>query len=171
MSDRRRPARKIALAIPPVRALAGALATMLASGCLVYDVARVPVTLAAKTVIVAGETTGAVVSTTGKVAVSAVRATGSVATGGLETTTRLARTGMVTFADAGTGKVTRVAWTRGLTLARAGDAAKVSLAARSIEIVRDGRAWRRAEAGTVKSLPLESGDVIRLASGLASAGS
>jgi len=88
--------------------LGAAVATGLGGGCLMTKVVTAPVKLATTTVVVAGETAGAVVKTTGKVAVGAVRATGSVADGGITAAAKLARAGTVTFVDVATGAVTRV---------------------------------------------------------------
>ena len=134
------------------------------SGCLAYTVVSAPVTLAATTVAAAGETAGAVVSTTGKIAASAVRATGSVGSGGIDAAAKLARNGMVTFVDAATSNVVRVPWQGGLTLAGAGDAAKIRIAQRAVEVVRGGRlvysATRVSGGGT--GTVLAAGDVVQL---------
>lgn len=131
-------------------------------GCLVYDVASVPVKLAATTVVVAGETAGAVVSTTGKVAVSAVRAAGSVAGGGVEAAGKLAVAGMVTFVDAASGNVVRVPWREGLTLAGAGDAAKLRVAQRAVDVVRAGKVVYSTPSASGAGATLAAGDVVQL---------
>lgn len=131
-------------------------------GCLVYRAVTAPVKLAATTVVVAGETAGAVVATTGRVAVSAVKAVGSAGEGGIEAAGKLAQAGMVTFVDAATGTVVRVPWQDGLTLARAGDTAQISLAQRAIDIVRAGRVIFSASRGSAGGAPLAAGDVVRL---------
>jgi hypothetical protein len=136
------------------------------SGCLACKVISAPVKVAAKTVVVAGEAAGAVVTTTGRVAVKAVRATGSVAETGLDSvdaTARLARTGTVTIADAASGAVVRVPWTEGITLAAAGDAGKVGLAARTVEVMRGGKIVAATSGSASPNLVLHSGDVVRLA--------
>lgn len=145
--------------------MAAALPALL-GGCLVYQVVKVPVKVAATTVEVAGDAAGAVVVTTGKVAVKTVRATGSVAETGfdsIDATARLARTGMVTFADAANGAVVRVPWREGLTLAEAGQAARVRVAARTVAILREGKMVAAASAGAGGGYALRPGDVVRLA--------
>lgn len=153
--------------MPPTRgciariALAAAVGAPL-GGCLVYDVVSVPVKLAATTAVVAGEAAGAVVSTTGKVAVSAVRATGSVASGGIESAGRLAVAGMVTFVDVASGSVVRVPWREGLTLAGAGDAAKLRVAQRAVDVVRAGMVVYSTPRASGVGATLASGDVVEL---------
>ena len=142
--------------------LGAAVATGLGGGCLMTKVVTAPVKLAATTVVVAGETAGAVVKTTGKVAVGAVRATGSVADGGITAAAKLARAGMVTFVDVATGAVTRVPWQQGLTLAGGAQAAKVQVATQAVQVIRAGRmAYALAQAKG----PLASGDVVRVGVG------
>lgn len=131
-------------------------------GCLVYRAVTAPVKLAATTVVVAGETAGAVVTTTGRVAVSAVKAVGSVGSGGIDAAAKLTQAGMVTFVDAATGTIVRVPWQDGLTLARAGDTARISLAQRAIDVVRAGRIVFSASRGAGAGAPLAAGDVVRL---------
>ena len=134
------------------------------SGCLMTKVVTAPVKLAATTVVVAGETAGAVVKTTGKVAVGAVRATGTVADGGITAAAKLARAGMVTFVDVATGAVTRVPWQQGLTLAGGARAAQVRVATQAVQVIRAGRlAYSLAQAKG--PLPLASGDVVRVGVG------
>ena len=132
------------------------------AGCLAYRVVSAPVKVAGATVVAVGETAGAVVATTGKVAVSAVRAAGAVGSGGLDAASRLAQTGMVTLADAATGTIVRVSWTEGLTLAGASHTAKVSLAQRTVDVVRAGRIVYAATRPTGAGAALASGDVVRL---------
>jgi hypothetical protein len=129
------------------------------SGCLVTRVVTVPVKLAATTVVAVGETSGAVVSTTAKVTSHVVRAGGDVADAGVDSAARLAKSGMVTFVDSATGNVTRVAWTKGLTLATGAETAKVQLALHAAEVIRDGHLFTSAAK---EILPLVSGDVVRL---------
>lgn len=162
MSERPPPARTSPLPKFFAPALLGSALAALPGGCLVYDVASAPVKVAAKTVVVAGETTGTVITTTGKVAIGAVRATGSVASGGLDASAQLARTGMVTFADGVSGAVVRVPWSKGLTLAGASATAKVSTAQRAVEIVRAGKSLYSATNPPATTLALHSGDVVRL---------
>lgn len=138
------------------------LACATQGGCLVYKAVTVPVKLAATTVIVAGETAGAVVSSTGKLAVSAVNATGNLGSGGIDAAARLAQAGMVTFVDASTGTIVRVPWQEGLTLASAGNAAKVELAKRAINVLRAGKVIYSASKLSGEGAPLASGDVVRL---------
>jgi hypothetical protein len=121
-----------------------------------------PVKLAATTPPVAGETAGAVVTNTGKLAVSAANATGSVGSGGLDAAAKLAQVGMVTFVDASTGTVVRVPWQEGITLAGAGDAAKVDVARRAIDVLRAGKVIYSASRGGSGGTALASGDVVRL---------
>jgi len=131
-------------------------------GCLAYQVVSAPVKLAATTVVVAGETAGAVVTTTGKVAASAVRAGGTVGSGGIDAAAKLAQTGMVTFVDASTNNVVRVPWREGLTLASAGDAAKVRIAQRAVEVVRGGKLVYSATRAAGEGATLATGDVVQV---------
>lgn len=135
------------------------------TGCLAYKAVTAPVKLAATAVVVAGETAGAVVTTTRKVTVSAINAVGSVGSSGLDSAAKLTEAGMVTFVDAASGTIVRVPWQEGLTLAGAGESAKVSLARRAIDVVRAGRlifsASQGAKAGGAELSP---GDVVRLGS-------
>jgi hypothetical protein len=126
-----------------------AAAGALLSGCLVYDVASVPVKVAAGTASVAGS-----------VAVGTVKAVGSVAGGALELAAGVAQAGAVTFVEVASNKITRVPWRAGLTLAGAGDAAQVRAAERAIDIVRAGQ---RIEPAADR--PLQAGDVVRLTDG------
>lgn len=128
-------------------------------GCKALTIVAVPVKLAATTVVVAGEAAGAVVTTTGKVAVHAVHASGDLGSGGIDAAARLGEVGMVTLVDVSSGAVTRVPWRAGLTLVESGEAAKVRLAGRMVQVVREGRLIHGAEAA-----PLHSGDVVRLTS-------
>ncbi len=153
----------------PIFLIAMARAAMVAvlvsawSGCLVYNAVTMPVKLAATTVVVAGETAGAVVATTGKVAKSAVNAVGNVGSGGIDSAAKLTQAGMVTFVDAASGTVVRVPWQEGLTLASAGDAAKVSLARRTVDVVRAGRVIYSASRNSdAPRAAVASGDVVRL---------
>lgn len=134
------------------------------AGCLAYKAVTAPVKLAATTVVVAGEAAGAVVTTTGKVATSAVRAVGSVGSDGIDSAARLAQAGMVTFVDAASGAVVRVPWREGLTLASAGDAARLATARRAIDVVRAGRVIYSATKNSEVSAAevLAPGDVVRL---------
>lgn len=142
--------------------LFGALAGSLLGGCIVAKAVFAPVKLAATTVVVAGETAGTVVTTTGKVAVSAVKATGSLGSTGIDSAAKLGQAGMVTFVDSATGAVTRVPWQEGMTLAAGGDAAKLQVAQRALDVVRAGKLVYSASQTPAAQLPLQSGDVIRL---------
>ncbi|HUR58486.1 MAG TPA: hypothetical protein VM029_12290 [Opitutaceae bacterium] len=133
-------------------------------GCLAYKVVSAPVKLAATTVVVAGETAGAVVSSTGKLAVSAVNATGNVGSGGIDAASRLAQTGMVTFVDVASGSVVRIPWQEGLTLAGAGNAAKLDFARRAINVLRAGKVVYSASKLSGDGAALASGDVVRFGS-------
>lgn len=131
-------------------------------GCLVYHAVSAPVKVAAKTVVVAGEATGAVVETTGKVAVHAVRAAGTTTDAGIDAAARLARDGTVTFTDAATGSIVRVPWRTGLQFATASAQARISTAQRLVQVVRAGKLIY-ASAREPLALVLHSGDVVRLA--------
>jgi len=149
------------------RDLATAIACVAASGavsggCLAYQAVSAPVKLAATGVVVAGEAATAVVTTTGKVAVSAANAVGSVGTSSLDSAARLTQVGMVTFVDVASGTIVRVPWREGLTLASAGDAARVGLAQHAIDVVRAGRVIFSAGRGASEAAQLASGDVVRL---------
>ena len=142
--------------------VAAAVVCTALGGCLAYEVVSAPVKLAATTVVVAGETAGAVVSTTGKIATSAVRATGSVGSGGIDAAAKLAQAGMVTFVEVATGNVVRVPWQEGFTLARAGDAAKIRVVQRAVEVVRGGKLVYSATRAMGEGATLATGDVVRV---------
>jgi hypothetical protein len=150
-----------------LRLAAGAVASLAVtsfSGCLAYHAVAAPVKLAATGVVVAGETAGAVVTSTGKIAVSTVRAVGNVGSTGIDSAAKLAEVGMVTFVDTASGTVVRVPWQDGITLLGAGDAAKVSLARRAIDVVRAGKLVYSASHLNGAGATLASGDVVRLKS-------
>ena len=132
------------------------------SGCLAYEVVKVPVKVAATTVEVTGETAGAAVKATGKIAVSAFDAAGRVGSGGIDSASRLAQTGMVTFVDVGTGTIVRVPWRQGFTVASAGAEARMELAHRAIDVVRAGSVVYSAPKLSGDGLTVASGDVIRV---------
>lgn len=132
-------------------------------GCLAYKAVTAPVKLAATTVIVAGETAGAVVTSTGKLAISAVNATGNVGSTGIDAAAKLAQAGMVTFVDASTGTIVRVPWQQGMTLAAAGNTAKVDIARRAIDVLRAGKVIYSASKLSGEGAALASGDVVRIA--------
>ena len=140
----------------------GGVAALGSAGCLAYKVVSAPVKLAATTVIVAGETAGAVVTTTGKLVVSGVNTVGQMGSGGLEATAKLAQAGMVTFVDVSTGVVGRVPWKEGLTLAGAGAGARMELARRSVEVVRAGQVVFTSKRPAGDGAALVAGDVVRL---------
>ena len=134
-------------------ALAAAACAWL-GGCLVYEVASVPVKVAVGAAEVAGS-----------VAVGTVKVAGSVAGGAIKLAAGLARAGVVTFVDvANNNQVTRVPWRQGLTLAGASEAAKVRLGQRAVEIVRDGKVVFAAANGVDKNAnaPVAAGDVVQV---------
>lgn len=135
----------------------------LAGGCLVYDVASVPVKVAVTTADVAADVTGAAVKATGKVAVSSFDAVGRVGSTSIESSARLTQAGMVTFVDASTGTVVRVPWRRGMSLATASADARFQLGGQAFQLIRAGTVYRPA-AALAGSLAAASGDVIRLGS-------
>ncbi len=135
----------------------------LCGGCVAIKAVGTTGKLAATTVVVAGKTATSAVKTSGKVASAAIGAGGSVTVTGIEGLSALARAGMVTFVDVASGAVVRVPWRKGMTLAQAGDAARLRVARRAVALVRGGRlaySTPRSSRGTLKLL---SGDVIRLA--------
>lgn len=141
-------------------ALGMTAAALAAGGCVVGRAVAAPVKLTAKTVIVAGETTGAVVSSGGKIIGSGARALGAAGSVGLDAAAKLAREDMVTFVNASEGRVSRVAWREGMRLGAAAAAGRVALAGRGLELIRDGRvvlAARHAAEAIVAA-----GDVVRL---------
>ncbi len=129
----------------------GAVAALLAStplgGCFVYHAAKVPVNVAVDTVEVAG----GVAIGTAKIAGSAIGLAAS-----------LAQTGVVTFVDVASGTVTRVPWRDGLTLASAGDAAKLQLANHAVDVVRAGKVAYAASGPGIDAARVASGDVVRV---------
>ena len=60
--------------------------------------------------------------------------------------------------------VVRVPWQQGLTIAGAGNAAKVDLARRAIHVLRGGKVVYSAARLRGDGAPLTSGDVVRLGS-------
>lgn len=134
-----------------------------ASGCLAVKAVTAPVKLAATSVIVAGETAGAVVTNTGRLAVSAANATGSIGSTSLESAAKLARSGMVTFVDAADGTIVRVPWQEGMTVAGAGQAAKIEFGRRAIDVIRASRVIYSASRVAGEGAALAPGDVVRLA--------
>jgi len=123
-------------------------------GCLVYDVASAPVKVAVGAAEVAGT-----------VAVGTVKVAGSVTGGAIKLAANLARAGAVTFVDrTNNGQVTRVPWRQGMTLDSASEAAKVRLAQRPVEIVRDGKTVYSAANGAEKSANalVAAGDVVEV---------
>lgn len=136
----------------------------LGAGCIAFKAVGTTGKLAATTVIVAGKTATKAVTTTGRVASAAMGAGGSVTVAGIEGLAALARTGMVTFVDVTTGALVRVPWREGMTLWQAGELARLQVAERSVALVRGGRLAYSAARDARVSLPLLSGDVVRLAS-------
>lgn len=132
----------------------------LPGGCLVYEVASVPVKVAEKTVVVAGKATGAIVKTTGKVAGHAIGGDSASDTS-LDACAKLAHSGSVTFVDVPTGTFVRMPWKRGLSLTDAGNLAHLDLAARTVQLLRDREVVYTA-AGKSAKATLRSGDVVRL---------
>lgn len=157
----RRPDRRLFCAAGALLALAGAGGL---SGCLAYKVVAAPVKLAATTAVVAGETATAVVTNTGKLAVSAANATGSVGSTGIDAAAKLAQAGMVTFVDGSNGSIVRIPWREGLSLSGAGSAAQVEIARRAIQVLRAGRVIFSGARGSGGAPALASGDVVRLGS-------
>ena len=131
--------------------LALMMAVVPLGGCFVYRVAKVPVKVAVGTVEIAGS-----------VAIGTVKVAGAVAGGAIGLVAGLAQAGMVTFADGASNTVTRVPWRSGLTLAGASDAAKVRLAQRAVDIVRDGKVVYSAANDTDKNAPVAAGDVVQV---------
>lgn len=120
-------------------------------GCLVYHAAKVPV----KVAVGATEVVGGV-------AIGTLKVAGAAAGGAISLAAGLAQAGAVTFADVATNDVTRVPYRKGLTLAGASDAAKVPLARRAVDVVRDGKVIYSAPNGLDKNMTVASGDVVRL---------
>ena len=120
-------------------------------GCLVYEVASAPVKVAVGTAEVAGS-----------VALGTAKVAGSVAGGALKLAAGLAQAGAVTFVDVASNKVTRVPWREGLTLGGAGDAAKLRIAQRAVDVVRDGKVIYSATNGADQDAPVAPGDVVEL---------
>lgn len=137
-----------------------AAAALASGGCAIGRAVAAPVKLTARTVVVAGETTGAVVSSGGKIVSSGARALGAAGGAGLDAAAKLARKDMVTFVNAADGRVSRVAWREGMKLGGAAAAGRIQLAGRGLELIRDGRvvlAARHAADAIVAA-----GDVVRL---------
>jgi len=123
----------------------------LLGGCLVYDVASAPVKVAVGTAEVAGS-----------VAVGTVKVAGAVAGGAIKLAAGLAQAGAVTFVDVASNNVTRVPWREGLTLAGASEAAKLKVAQRPVDVVRDGKVVYSGAGGAEKNAPLAAGDVVQV---------
>lgn len=137
------------------------------SGCLVYKAVKTTGKLAATTVIVAGETATTAVKVTGRVANSALSSSGALTATSIETLAALAQAGMVTFVDVATGTVVRVPWQEGMTLGGAAAAARVQVARRAVDFVREGKLVYTAARAVRGSLVLNPGDVVRLAGRIA----
>jgi hypothetical protein len=69
----------------------------------------------------------------------------------------------VTLTESATNTVVRVPWQPGLTLAGAGDAAKLRLAQRAVDVVRGGKIVYAAAKVTGDGAVLAPGDVVRVA--------
>jgi len=134
-----------------VVALAGVAACVPLGGCLVYQVASAPVKVAVGTAEVAGS-----------VAVGTAKVATSVAGGAIKLAAGLAQAGVVTLVEVGSNKVTRVPWREGLTLAGAGDAAKLRMAQRAVDVVRDGKVVYSAANGPDQDAPVAPGDVVQV---------
>ena len=134
-----------------VRGAVGLAACAPLGGCLVYHVATAPVKLAVGTAEVAGN-----------VAIGTVKVVGSVAGGAIKLAARLTQAGAVTFVDLANNDVRRIPWREGLTLAGASDAAKVRMAQRAVDVVRDGKIVYSATNAAEKSAPLAAGDVVQV---------
>lgn len=150
-----------------LRVLLAATGLLATAGCLAVKTVTMPVKLAARTVMVAGETAGTAVATTGRVAVAAMNTTGAVTAGSLEAAAALSEAGMVTFVDVATGTIVRVPWEEGMNLHAGSTVAKVRTAQRALDLIRAGRAVYSAMNydNRASILPLQPGDVIRLAPG------
>jgi len=135
------------------------------SGCLAAKTVTAPVKLAAVTVVTVGETTGSAVVNAGKVARAAFSTSGSLSAATIESLGKLSTAGMVTFVDVAADVIVRVPWREGLTIASSGELAQLDYAAKALALVRGGKLVLQAgkAAQAVGRLPLEAGDVIRLA--------
>ncbi len=121
-------------------------------GCLAYEVVSAPV----KVGVGAAEVAGTVAVDTAKVA-------GSVASGAIKLAASVTRSGTVTFVDlARNDAVARVPWQKGLTLAGASMAAKVSLNQRGVNVVREGKIVLSAANGAAANALVASGDVVQM---------
>jgi hypothetical protein len=147
----------MALALPGLFAL---------GGCLSVKTVTAPVKLAAVTVITVSETTGAAVVGTGRVAQAALTTSSQLTAGGIEALGQLSVAGMVTLLDADTGTLLRLPWQEGLTVALAGELARVEYARRALAVVRGGRLVHEVKRvrGATTRFPLRPGDVVRLVS-------
>ena len=136
-----------------LRIVMAAIACVPFGGCIVYDVASVPVKVAVGTVGVAGN-----------VAIGTAKVAGSVAGGTIKLAAKLAQAGAVTFFDVASNDVKRVPWQRGMTLAGASNAAKVHLGDRPVDVVRDGKVIYSAGNGVAKNAdaPIAAGDVVQV---------
>lgn len=132
-------------------------------GCVAFKAVGTTGKLAATTVIVAGKTATKAVTTSGKVASAAIGAGGSVTITGIESLAALARAGMVTLVDISTGALVRVPWQEGMTLWQAGELARLEVAKHAVAVVRGGQLAYATTGRVRESLPLQSGDVVRLA--------
>lgn len=133
------------------RMILAGVAGALLGGCVVYEVASVPVKVAVGTAEVAGN-----------VAIGTVKVAGSVAGGAIKLAAGLAQAGAVTFVELESNKVTRVPWREGLTLAGASDAAKLRTAQRAVDIVRDRQVVYSAGRDAEKNVPVAAGDVVQV---------
>lgn len=141
-------------------ALAATAAGCGAGGCAIGRAVAAPVKLTAKTVVVASETTGAVVSSGGRIVSSGARAISAAGGAGLDAAAKLARENMVTFVNARDGRVSRVAWREGMKLGGAAAAGRIELAGRGLELIRDGRVVLAARHAA--DAMVAAGDVVRI---------
>jgi hypothetical protein len=125
--------------------------------------------VATKSVTFGGKLLGATVSTTagvaGQAAVTGVQVSGNVAGATAKTAVNTsldllsgtATKSVVTVVDLGTGTRKQVPWSKGLTLAGAGQSAQIATVARAIDLIR-GAQTIKAAADTL----LQAGDVVRV---------
>ncbi|MFI5357515.1 MAG: hypothetical protein ACHQ4G_09285 [Opitutales bacterium] len=138
-------------------------ATLGLGGCIVVSAVGTTGELAATTVIVAGQTATAVVKTTGKIATSAINGGGNLTATSIDSLATLGQAGMVTFVDVTKGAVVRVPWQTGMTLYGGGAAAAVQVAERAVALVRGGKLVYEVARQVHADVPLQAGDVVRLA--------
>lgn len=113
----------------------------------------------------AGRVSRAGIDAVSRVSASSVRASGSLTATSINRLARMSQAGMITFVDLSTGQVVRVPWRAGLNVYGGSALANLRTAERALAVIRGGRLiYNTVKAlADARALPLEPGDVLRLA--------